>query len=183
MNSELKVAYLAGALDSDGWFTIHKNTKQSVNPTYSPKVGINQCQIEAIQLAQELYGGKVLVIDYKDQDRYSPKPMFHWSSNAATIEQMLIELIPHLRIKVRQAKVLLRLVKDIRVNHRGGKYNPHPASVVSFRESLWQELRQFNHPSVAETECVDLVKLNEDATGRTAQMENVQNTAEMTVSV
>lgn len=177
MNRELKIAYLAGVLDSDGWFTIHKNAKQSVNPTYSPKVGINQCESAAIQVALELYGGKMGVIDYTGHARFSQKPMFHWSSNAATIEQMLNELIPHLRIKVNQAKVLLRLVKDIRVNRRGGKNNPHTDAVVSFRESLYQELRQFNRPSVAETECVDTQK--GDATVRTAQMENVQSSVEI----
>lgn len=181
MNKELKIAYLAGVLDSDGWFTIHKNTLSSANPIYSPKVGINQCEGAAIKLAQELYGGKISVIDYTQQDRFSPKPMFHWSSIADTIEVMLTELIPHLRIKVKQAEVLLRLVKDIRVNRRGGKNNPHPQFVVSFRESLYQELRQYNHPSVAETECVDLVELNKDATVRTEQMENVQSKAEMSL--
>ena len=185
---ELKVAYLAGVLDSDGWFTIHRNSnlppsgESRVNPCYSPRVGVNQCERQAVELAQELYGGKILVIDYsKTANRFSQKPMWNWCCNSDTREAMLEELIPHLRIKVKQAKVLLRLVKDIRVNFHGGRHNSHSIEVIEFREKLYQELRLLNHPSVAETECVD--SSNGDATVQTAQMENVQNEAEMTSSV
>ena len=149
---ELKAAYLAGVLDSDGWFTIHRNSKPSlgkhfVNPCYSPRVGVNQVERQACELALAMYGGTIHVIDYsKTQNRFSQKPMWNWNSNADTIEVMLEELIPHLRIKVQQAKVLLRLVKDIRVNFRGGKYNTHPPEVIAFREKLYWELKRANHP-------------------------------------
>lgn len=177
MNRELKVAYIAGVLDSDGWFTIHKNSKQTTNPIYSPKVGINQCEIEAIRVAQELFGSKIQIIDYSNQKRFSQRPMYHWSSNADTIESMLTELIPYLRIKVKQAHCLLRLVRDIRVNRRGGRDLQKP-EVIKFRESLWKENRALNNNPVAETECVDAS--NGDATVRTVGMINQQMLAEMT---
>jgi hypothetical protein len=182
MNRESKLAYLAGVLDSDGWFTIHKSpiSEQRTNHGYYPSVGINQCEKEAIELAQELYGGKITVVDYsKQQNRFSQRPMWHWQTHSSFTEKMLEELIPHLRIKVKQAQILLRLVKDIRVNRRGGKYNPHPKAVIDFRESLYQEIRKLNCRPVAETECVG--SSNGDATVRSAQMENVQSTTEMFV--
>ena len=173
--TELKIAYLAGVLDSDGWFTIHKNSRQGLLSIYSPDIGINQVESEAIMLAQSLFGGTVGIIDFsKQENRFSRKPMYSWKCSAGMQDIVLESLIPHLRIKRKRAEILLRLRKDINFHK---KYKDPPLNVVDFRESLYQQLKELSHPPVAETECIDSSreeKRQSDLHG------NMQSAAEMT---
>jgi len=174
---EFKVAYMAGVMDSDGWFTIHKNSKQGDVPIYSPGIGINQAEPEAIMLAREIFGGNVSIIDYsKQKNRFSRKPMYHWKCLAGMQDVVLEALIPHLRIKRKRAEVLLRLRNDINFHKSNEALQMH---VVDFRERLYQEFKKLSHPPVAETECIDPSnegKRQSDLHG------NMQTTAEMTVA-
>lgn len=158
MNRECEVAYLAGVLDSDGWFTIHLNTKQSANPTYSPDFGINQVEPHAIELAQRLFGGKISVIDYSKHkaNRFSTKPMYHWQPDKLGMVVVLKELIPYLRIKRKQAEVILSLRVDIVFHGRTGGREKKTLSpqTVAYRAKLYQQFREIQPPRVATTECV-----------------------------
>ena len=66
MNS-LIFAYIAGALDSDGYFTIRKSTygmrvtKDCVNPVYSASVGIRQVTPQVPELMKEMFGGTICI--------------------------------------------------------------------------------------------------------------------------
>lgn len=157
MERELQVAYLAGVLDSDGWFTIHKNSKQSVNPAYSPDIGINQVEPHACVLAYELWGGKLGKIDYSNtENRHSQKPMVTWKPHKDGLAVLLKDIIPHLRIKKKQAEILLRLRADIVFHGRTGGRERKSLSpqTVAFRESLYQQFKGLQNAPVAETECV-----------------------------
>ena len=181
MNRELEVAYLAGVLDSDGWFTIHLNTKQSANPTYSPDFGINQVEPHAIDLVQKLFGGRTSVIDYSKHkaNRFSTKPMYHWSPDKLGMAIILKELIPYLRIKRKQAEILLALRTDIVFHGRTGGREKKCLSpqTVEYRTKLYQQFREIQPPRVATTECVDSLE-----TGEKRQSDlhsNMQTSAEM----
>lgn len=153
MKRELQVAYLAGVMDSDGWFTIHKHTPAGTNAVYSPDLGINQATPECVELAYELYEGKLGKIDYSNsKGRHSKKPMFTWKPHKGNMTIVLEELIPHLRIKHEKAKLLLRLKKDIDF-HKGNSWLPD--QTVEFREKLFQQFKGLHATSAAETECWD----------------------------
>lgn len=153
MTRELQVAYLAGVMDSDGWFTIHKHTSAGVNAVYSPDLGINQATPECVSLAFDLWEGKLGKLDFsKSKERHSRKPMFTWKPHKWNMTEILEELIPHLRIKHEKAKILLRLKKDIDF-HKGNSWLPD--QTVEFREKLFQQFKGLNATSAAETECWD----------------------------
>ena len=180
---ELKVAYLAGVMDSDGYFTIHKNARTTASPIYSSGFGINQVESEAIILARDTFGGTIKMIDYTKAytqgKRFSNKPMYYWVCPASMQKSVLEALIPLLRIKRKQAEILLRLRKDIEFYPRtGGRESSSlPPQAIEFREKLYQELRGLRHSPVAETEresSSDEEKRQSDLHG------NMQSAAEMT---
>ena len=57
------LAYLAGVMDSDGYFTIKRSTynirklKDSKNPTYSERIGLKQVHPFAVHTIHRLFGG------------------------------------------------------------------------------------------------------------------------------
>jgi len=61
--TKLELAYLAGIMDADGYFTIKKSTygmrviKNCKNPCYFERTGIKQVQREAIDLIHNNFGG------------------------------------------------------------------------------------------------------------------------------
>lgn len=153
MKRELQVAYLAGVMDSDGWFTIHKHTPAGTNAVYSPDLGVNQATPQCVELAFDLWEGKLGKIDFSNvKERHSRKPMFSWKPHKWNMAEILEELIPHLRIKRQKAELLLRLKKDIDF-HKGNSWLPQ--QTVEFREKLFQQFKALDVTSAAETECWD----------------------------
>ena len=118
---KINLAYLAGVLDSDGSFSIAVDTWRvrnlGGNPSFQEIIAIGQCDQQALDLAYELFGG----------GRRSQKPrgpnrrtMFYWQVTNKKAIAVVRALLPFLRIKRRQAEVLLKLrtIKD-----RGRKAN------------------------------------------------------------
>ena len=159
LKRELQVAYMAGVLDSDGWVTIHKNVKTKHCPVYSPRMGLNQVEPQAIELAFSLFGGKVGKVNYdKDSyNRFSRKPMFTWTIGSDGLIEAVSELIPFLRIKKKQAELVLSLQMNIRKFKstraiKGIKRGVLTPDTIEFREKCYQNLRIAHSSTVAETE-------------------------------
>lgn len=114
-------AYLAGVLDSDGYFTIRRSTYQmrvrgdATQPVFSEKVGIKQVQPHAIDLLFEYFGG------YRRMEKPSAingKMLHAWSVTDKKAIAVVQELLPYLRIKHRQAEILLELRNSKTANIR-----------------------------------------------------------------
>jgi len=136
---DLRIAYLAGVMDSDGYFCIQKGTSQTASPSYSPNIGITQCCPQATNLAMEVFGGKVRLIDRSAYyDKPTLKPMYLWTCPGALQAVTLRLLIPYLRIKRGQAEILLKLRENI-------DFYPRiklPQRAFNYREKLYQRLRE-----------------------------------------
>lgn len=113
--NEIEYAYLAGVLDSDGSFSIAIDTWRQRhlgrNPAYQEIVAIGQCDPQAIQLAKELFGGSVRAEKARAENR---RPMFYWQATNKIAVECVRALLPYLRIKRRQAELILalRAIKD-----------------------------------------------------------------------
>lgn len=188
MQRIIQVAYTAGVIDSDGWFTIHRNVKQSVKPVYSPRMGINQAETPAVELAHKLFGGSIKIVDHKDRYGYG-KPLHCWTIGSDGLIEAIEELLPHFRIKWANALCVLMLQKNIRYYKkafravRGGVGRAvYPEAVYKEREHYYTALRALHSSTATETErqgmAYALYKLYEherrdDATVRTQRMANV----------
>ncbi len=111
MNDTL-FAYLAGAMDSDGWFGIKRSTyHQRVrgdagNPVYSERLGLKQVTPEIPHLLHETFGGRL------SQDKGlsdNSRPLHSYQCTDKRAAEACRALLPYLRVKRRQAEVLLEL--------------------------------------------------------------------------
>lgn len=119
MNETTK-AYLAGILDADGYFTIKRSTyhqrvrSDATNPVFSERIGIKQVTPDALNLLQECFGGSVRI---EKPSAKRGKPLYSWIVSDKIAATVAKTLLPYLRIKKRQAQLLLDL-RDTKDNVR-----------------------------------------------------------------
>lgn len=115
--NETLLAYLAGAMDADGWFGIKRSTYHrrvrgdAVNPIYSERAALKQVTPQVPQLLRDTFGGSLREDKPRAENR-KPLYTFHTTDKiAATVARALL---PYLRIKQRHAEIVLelRLTKD-----------------------------------------------------------------------
>ena len=111
MKSEV-LAYLAGAMDSDGCLTIKRSTYHqrvrgdAKNPVYQEKLHLRQTTPHVPDLLKDVFGGAIRTESPRTPNS---KPMMCWECSdkqAATATQLLL---PFLRIKKPQALLILEL--------------------------------------------------------------------------
>src|ERR1051326_5573144 len=143
------LAYAAGVIDSDGSITIASDTwrvrVKGCSQTYSENVSIGQCDSQALDLLVELFGGKLRVEKPRTEGR---RAMFYWSATDKRAVKALTELLPYLRIKRRQAEIVLRL-RDLK--NRGREFNTYLEESPCIRHTRWgprEFRRRFLKPEV-----------------------------------
>jgi len=112
------LAYLAGVMDSDGSFGIKKDgnharagrngKSEQINYSYRIRLAIAQVSLEAIALLQMTFGGS---IRRSKPSTKNGKPMFRLDLFDRRAETATRALLPYLRIKKRQAELLLEVRK------------------------------------------------------------------------
>ncbi len=103
-----RIAYLAGVMDSDGYFKMEKRrVKGMINPFYRIKIGAGQvAPSPAIDLLAETFGGRIRV---RGDGRKGHRPIAHWGLFDKSAVPALEALLPYLVIKAPQARLLLQL--------------------------------------------------------------------------
>lgn len=107
------LAYLAGAMDSDGSFGIKKSTyrqrvrKDAGNATYSERLMLKQVTPEIPHLLKECFGGR-LVLE-KPSCEGTGKPLWSWQCTDKLAAEACRQLMPYIRVKKRQSEILLEL--------------------------------------------------------------------------
>jgi hypothetical protein len=144
------LAYIAGVIDSDGYFTIKRNSWRARNhvdgvtaPTYQEKVGIKQVANDATDLIHSLFGGYYRI---EPPSAKNGKPLYSLQLTNKQAIQLVTEIIPYLRIKKRQAEILLkfRAEKDKgKLGHNGNRPCLSPEQ-IALREQMRAEVRALN---------------------------------------
>lgn len=117
------LAYLAGAMDSDGYFSIKKSTYHmrvrgdATNATYSEKIGLHQVTPQIPELLKACFGGALYL--GKPQTPNS-KAMYRWACTDTQAAVACAALLPYLRVKRQQAERLLELRES-----KGGHYGQY----------------------------------------------------------
>jgi len=117
------LAYLAGAMDSDGWFSIKKSDyktrviKDCYYPTYQAKVGLKQVTPQIPNLLHSIFRGSLR--KEKGQSENS-KELFVFECNNQQAIAFCKTLLPFLVVKKQQAKIILELEET-----RNRKYLMH----------------------------------------------------------
>ncbi len=106
------LAYLAGVMDSDGYFGIKRDTyhlrvrKDARVPLFHERLGIKQVSSEAILLLKNCFGGS---ISHPKPSSDNGKPLYGWAALDKKGAEATEALLPYLRIKRRQAECVLKL--------------------------------------------------------------------------
>ena len=164
---ETTKAYLAGILDADGYFTIKRSTYHmrvrgdASQPVFSEKAGMKQVVPIAVDMLHEYFGG------YKRIEKSSAKngqPLHAWSVTDKKACHLVRTLLPYLKIKRKQAELLLELretkdnvwrvkVGTFEMRHKSGKMVTMPRRIVapeiiSKREHLHSAIKKLNDTRV-----------------------------------
>lgn len=119
------LAYLAGAIDSDGCITIRRSTYEmrvrgdATNPVYHERVMLKQVTPAIPNLLRETFGGYLRT--EKPQTKNS-RPLHAWRVSDAQAAEACRLLLPFLRVKKRQAELALELRKTKDNKYRQASY-------------------------------------------------------------
>jgi len=109
MRTAIISAYLAGIVDGEGYIGIKKHAKKSqVAPSFSAKIQVRMVDEPAIAFLAKHCGGS-----YWRQAAESGKrrPLYCYQATDAHAERILRRLLPFLRVKLANAKAVLRFRK------------------------------------------------------------------------
>ena len=153
------LAYLAGAIDSDGTIGIKRSTyamrvtRDSAQPAYSERMALRQVQRTIPDLLRRTFGGGLYIT--KSSAR-NGQALWSWSITDRRCAEALAILLPFLRIKRAQARNALRLralkerSKAYRVRSGRGHAGSSPRSArhSTAMEARYLEAKRLNHVGI-----------------------------------
>lgn len=152
---EVELAYLAGAIDSDGTIGIRRSTyamrirHDAGAAIYSERVALRQVSPIIPQMLKGHFGGS-LYMTKPSVPR--GKPLFSWAATDLRAVACLTALLPYLRLKREQASNCLTLreikvlSKAARVAHGRGHVGaaPRPAPLTARMQELYIAAKVLN---------------------------------------
>ena len=143
-------AYLAGIVDGEGSISIVRNFSKGSrhrNICYTLCVQITMLEKEAINLLTQSFDGHVCLIPPRNNpNRWSieSKAIWQWGITNDKAKQMLIELRPHLRVKLKQALLAIKFREEWQSQANRGCKGSDP-KVIKQREQMALQMRLLNH--------------------------------------
>lgn len=141
-------AYTAGLVDGEGYIGLipHSVTKNS----YSPKVKVASTTIELVEFLHNNFGGHLDKMRIYSQPNRKMSAM--WTlSNGINVGPFLKKLLPYLKVKNKQADLILEYIekypyKKMRQKDKG--------NIILKRLEIYKQIRLLNHRGLplAETE-------------------------------
>lgn len=156
-----ELAYIAGAMDSDGFFTIKRNTYSvrkvgdAKYPSYSERAGIKQTTPQIIDLIHKNFGGYRSI---QKPNTKNGKPLHSIDLRNKICHEFVKAIMPYLVLKKEQASILMELRKI--TGKRGAKKTirqrtPHGTyanftkhsvgeDILAIKESLVERIKSLN---------------------------------------
>lgn len=149
MSKATLAAYLAGSIDADGSFTVRvdrteANKGNGASPRYVEMISLKQVTPEVPHLLYATFGGCLYL---QGPSVTKGRPLWTWHVSAKKAAAAIRVLLPHLRIKGRQARLLiaLRARKDAYAKRPNrGVYSHVTPEENAAREQIRANLRAFN---------------------------------------
>ena len=142
------LGYLAGFVDAEGSLMIAKSTDRRYRrPHYRARISIGNTDRAVLEDLRRTYGG-ILANQPSREVGWKDAYQLVWTNGM--IDWILPRLSLHLRIKRRQAQVLMDFVRHVRGTRQGrqGKngrfFAPLPAEIIAQREAFRGLMRQLN---------------------------------------
>ena len=156
--TELELAYLAGIMDGDGCFALfHYKGRNRGRFSLEVFTSIKQTQHEALDLLAYIFGGTVRLTKPSSP---GGKLLYLWKRSGTHAADVATQLLPYLRLKKRQAEIVIACQEEItreRFRELGPPQEAHYSSGVRLvrrfgisdaslvRRMTWlQEMRALN---------------------------------------
>lgn len=109
--NEIENAYFAGLLDGEGHLGIHRMSK-AAGIQYAARVSLRMTEEEVVRQYAECFGVSLHRAVYKNS--YSKLPLFVAEVSGRGARSLLEAVAPYLRVKKRQAELLMQLETEKR---------------------------------------------------------------------
>ena len=134
--SQSVAAYIAGFVDGEGYLGLQPNHSFG-EPYYQPVLKIANTNREIMDWFHRSFGGSLYVRKYEDSKN---KDGHVWSLNGRKLRPFLAVITPFLRIKRRQAEILIEKYR-LQDRHQGTPYSPEEKTRI---QNLYEEMRSLN---------------------------------------
>jgi len=143
---------MAGFTDGEGLVTITRQIrKDRPSPAYRAYVSISNTHRDVLMIFLRCYGGGIYTIHEKRRDAMGKNwaDAYCWYCPISSTKQFLLDVLPYLRLKSRQANIVLQFIDKKRAFARGkrtgrGGSSPLTEEEISFRERLRSQVRSLN---------------------------------------
>lgn len=141
MPTESEIAWVAGFLDADGCFRISKSSQGRLRTRqYQALVTATQVDPTPIFLLKDWFGGHI----YHAHKKAPAMDQYAWSATSQIAIRVIRQVLPHLRVKARQAELLLELHR-----HMSPRGSTTPSrEEMHRREQLFQLIKEMNRVGV-----------------------------------
>jgi len=149
--SKLTAAYIAGFLDGEGYFGIMKRHKGRERADYLPVIKATSVDKEIIEWFYKSYGGWMNKRKFKNKNQ---KDAYTWVLAGKKIEPFLRKIYPYLKLKKKQADILLKRIKlydKIGTGKRigSGSNLKYPDEIMREIKDLYRQIRKLNKRGVS----------------------------------
>lgn len=142
VEDSIKWSYLAGLMDTDGSFMLHKRINHSSmkSPNYTAKISFGEVDARPINYIKSVFPfGSVNKKDYST----TKKGRFVWELVVVDeIKQFINRILPYLKVKKPNAEILLEFCNNRNPVKKGHRFGIPPEELF-FREKCYQELQKY----------------------------------------
>lgn len=139
----IELAYLAGALDGDGSFSLIKRSTRSVSPLYEPMIQIANVNKELIDLFHNYSGSTGIRSSYIAKDGAIRRKCYYWKAKGLKQSLPILEsVIPYLVMKKERALFLRNYIVNNPFKRGSNRLSDDELRV---REKAYLVMRNFNN--------------------------------------
>jgi hypothetical protein len=147
-----QVAYLAGIVDGEGSFTIRKKTYSNGRTLYTPRITIGMNDARPLDLAYGMFGGAIRA---RRTTGTNVPCIFHWEISCTKAKKAAKILLPYLRVKPDQARLLIDMQTRIEIGKKNRTWSiksgknsidPLPDHELQVRKEMWLKMKELNSP-------------------------------------
>lgn len=140
MEKRMLYSWMGGFIDGEGTITICTVAKTK---SYVPKIAVSNTDKQSIDIFVKEFGGKVRLKVWKKHKNW--KPCYEWSLTYNKALATIEKLQPYLKIKNKQAFIVLKLKNIERYNGATLRWNPSlKASIHKKMQKLKNQVQLLN---------------------------------------
>jgi len=136
--------YLAGFIDAEGCVRLTRDHFAGWNPQYGARVQVCNTNRSVLEDLRRTFSG-VITCQPGRSVRWKDSYQLVWTGRR--VEPLLRTVEPYLRIKRRNAQIVMRFIDHRKKTRQGrvGRFFGHlPKHVIAYREALYQKLKKLN---------------------------------------